>query len=176
MSSGDSTQLLQLSRGKRERKEEKKAQLSGPRLWHGTGLQFPSRLALPGSLCSQYRACDSLHLFSNGQLPISASRPSSLPCRDRLLHPIDAGTCSCIPSMLGRAPASRRCSPKHLCHQLSPGPWWVPKRCPTDPAGRPRCFFSPPSHSLPPFPPRAAPGSEIAALYIKKGQISALVK
>jgi len=91
------------------------------------------------------------------------------------------GSCpslSFIPALPGQAPASHRRSLEYPCRRLSPGPRWVPKCRPADPARRLRCCFSspPPSHSLPPFPPRAAPGSEITALYIKKGQISALVK
>lgn len=133
---------------------------------HRAAISKQTRFAWPHS-CSQHPGHDSSHLFLNSPLPISAPRPSSLPHWDRLLHPTDAPRAPLPPAQRQPSlpPAQRQ-------------PSLPPTRHPDAPPGRLWCFFilPPPSHSLPPFPPRAAPGSKISALYIKKGQISALVK
>lgn len=56
---------------------------------HRAAIFKQTRFAWPRS-CSQHPGHDSSHLFLNSPLPISAPHPSSLPPRDRLLHPTDA--------------------------------------------------------------------------------------
>lgn len=73
--------IIAAQRGKRERKEGKKEQLSGPRLWRGTGLQFQTRLSLPGPSLTPSTEHMTAHIYfsmgSHPSLPFS-SRPGSL--------------------------------------------------------------------------------------------------
>lgn len=116
-------------KGKKGRKESAIIRTSSAAR-HRAAISKQAHFAQPCSR-SQPRAHDSLHLFLNGQLPISASRPSSLPHQDRLLHPTNA--------------------PEHPCHRLSPSPRRVPKHRPADPPGRLRCFFCSPISLAPTF-------------------------
>lgn len=73
--------IIAAQQGKRERKEEKKAQLSGPRLWRGTGLQFQTRLSLPSPALTPSTEHMTAHIyFSMGSHPslTFSSRPGSL--------------------------------------------------------------------------------------------------
>lgn len=73
--------IIAAQQGKRERKEEKKAQLSGLRLWRGTGLQFQTRLSLPGPALTPSTEHMTAHIyFSVGSHPslTFSSSPGSL--------------------------------------------------------------------------------------------------
>lgn len=168
--------IIAAQRGEKERKEEKKAQLSGPRLRRAQGCN-----SNPGSLRpALHHARDSLNLFLNLIYFFSPSlpRPPALCIPQHHNHgqhpadPFPAGNSGISKRRQGLEVSVPLCPPReHRSCPNIPGsaqPWLAKPQC----HGEAARLLPPP----PPLPPRVAPGPAVAAWYIQKGHISAPVK